>query len=95
MFLIHYQVCVFFFAEVELASGFEHLRLPVPVPSMHILGAHDWSLAASKQLVEMYVDPLTYTTDEGHEIPMRLLRDVDLEAALANFFDRFTGHGGS
>ena len=43
----------------------------------------------------MYVDPVTYTTDEGHEIPMRLLRDVDLEAALANFFDRFTGHGGS
>lgn len=51
------------------------------VPSMHIMGAKDKliPLAASKELLSSYVNPLVHEHDGGHHVPMRA---ADVRAIL-------------
>jgi len=63
-------------------------QLPAGVPSLHLIGKRDWHRSSSQQLVSAFepATARTYTHAHGHEIPMALLRDRELQSALTAFF---------
>jgi hypothetical protein len=75
------------------AVGFQTSRakLPVDIPSLHLIGACDVRRRSSHRLVAAY-DPATAVTYEhayGHGMPMMLLRDQKMQEVLTRFLQQF------
>jgi hypothetical protein len=78
---------------ITVAVAPPHLRatieLPNALPSLHLIGAQDWMRASQERHAGFYEAPTVYTHAKGHEIPMRLREDRELQRTLASFLKRF------
>ena len=75
------------------ASGGEPeaaLELPLTIPSLHLIGALDPYYRSQKSLAsDLYTYAHTHVHAEGHELPLKLVQDVQLTEALAGFLKPF------
>jgi len=75
----------------EAGSQTSRAKLPVAIPSLHLIGARDWRRRSSRRLVSAYdaATAVIYVHAYGHGMPMTLLRDKKMEEVLTRFFQQF------
>jgi hypothetical protein len=76
---------------VAADSPTSRAKLPVDIPSLHLIGASDMRRGSSRRLVSAYdaATAVTYEHAHGHGMPMMLLRDAKLQEVLTRFFQQF------
>lgn len=62
-------------------------RPPIDVPSLHLIGRLDAVRLLSAEAARLFRNPTVVYHGAGHELPLKLRRDAEFQAAVAAFLD--------